>query len=69
MLVSVTGGMSRELGGLYPEVVTALWGTSPVRTIGGWRSVEIAIVGQHQQRIASYKKECVPFCPDSAIDP
>lgn len=42
MLVRVTGGISRDEGGLYP-VETAECGVKPVRTIGGWSRVEIAV--------------------------
>lgn len=42
IFVNVTGGMSREDGGLYPVADTAVWGVRPVRTIGGWSSVEMA---------------------------
>jgi hypothetical protein len=43
MFVKVTGGISREEGGLYPVEETEVCGVNPVRTIGGWRSVEIAV--------------------------
>ena len=42
MFVNVTGGISRDEGGLYPVVDTAVWAVKPVRTIGGCRRVEIA---------------------------
>lgn len=41
--MSVTGGMSRAVGGLWVlDVGGAVCGTSPVRTIGGCSNVEIA---------------------------
>jgi hypothetical protein len=44
MLVSVTGGISLVLGGLCAEDAGAeVCGSKPVLTIGGWRSVEMAI--------------------------
>jgi hypothetical protein len=42
MLVNVTGGMSRWVGALNPDVEVAVCGCRPVRTMGGNRSVEIA---------------------------
>ena len=42
MLVRVTGGISRELGRLYPADGTAVCGIKPVRTIGGWRRLDTA---------------------------
>lgn len=44
MVVSVTGGISLVLGGLWAEDAGAeVCGSRPVRTIGGCRSVEIAV--------------------------
>lgn len=44
MLVKVTGGMSLVVGALYPDAAAeaAVCGTSPVRTMGGCKSVEMA---------------------------
>lgn len=42
MLVKVTGGISREDGGLKLAEDVALLVVRPVRMIGGWRSVEMA---------------------------
>ena len=44
MLVRVTGGMSLDDGALYAlDGEAEVCGRSPVRTIGGWRRVDIAI--------------------------
>ena len=43
MFVKVTGGISRVDGGLKPVADAALWAVRPVRMIGGWRRVEIAM--------------------------
>lgn len=44
MLVSVTGGISRAVGGLWAlEGGTEVWGTRPVRTMGGCRRVDMAM--------------------------
>ena len=41
--MSVTGGISRAVGGLCAlEAGAEVWGTRPVRTIGGCRRVDIA---------------------------
>lgn len=42
MFVRVTGGISREDGGLKPAADVALPVVIPVRMIGGWRRVEMA---------------------------
>lgn len=44
MLVKVTGGMSRVVGARYPAAPAEAFvcGTSPVRTMGGCSSVEMA---------------------------
>ena len=42
MFVRVTGGISREDGGLKPADDVALPVVIPVRMIGGWRRVEMA---------------------------
>ena len=44
MLVRATGGMSFVVGALKPAaaVEAAVCGSKPVRTMGGWRSVEMA---------------------------
>jgi len=42
IFVSVTGGMSRVVGG-FDDVGAAACGRSPVRTIGGCNNVEIAV--------------------------
>lgn len=49
----------------------AVWGNSPVRTIGGWSNVDIAVRKQvsAQSRHQFQRVGELPFCPDSAIDP
>ena len=48
IFVSVTGGMSFAVGGLWAlEAGADIWGRSPVRTIGGCNSVEIAMTVSH----------------------
>jgi hypothetical protein len=43
IFVSVTGGISRGVGGLCAlDAGADVWGIRPVRTIGGCRSVDIA---------------------------
>ena len=42
MLVKVTGGMSLVDGG-FCELCPAVCGKSPVRIIGGWSRVEMAV--------------------------
>jgi hypothetical protein len=43
IFVRATGGMSRAVGGLCAlDAGAEVWGMRPVRTIGGWRRVEIA---------------------------
>lgn len=44
MFVRVTGGISREDGGLNPADDVTLPVVIPVRMIGGWRRVEMAIL-------------------------
>ncbi len=44
MFVNVTGGMSLEVGS-FSELGAAAYGIRPVRTIGGCRSVAMAIIG------------------------
>lgn len=45
MLVKATGGISRAVGGLCAlDAGAEVCGMSPVRTIGGWRRVDIARV-------------------------
>lgn len=64
MFVRVTGGMSRAVGGLCAlDAGAEVWGTKPVRTIGGWRSVDMAtdMLASSQCR-GAYN---TPFCPDS----
>ena len=53
MFVRVTGGISRDDGGLYPVAAAEACGVKPVRTIGGWRRVEIATdeTGQQLSRL------------------
>ena len=70
MLVSVTGGMSRAEGA-FCKVCGAVWGKSPVRTMGGCSRVEIAKVvliskgNRPVQAFQSYQ----PLLPSSAIEP
>jgi hypothetical protein len=43
MFVNATGGISLVDGGLWVlEAGADVWGTRPVRTIGAWRSVDMA---------------------------
>jgi hypothetical protein len=43
MFVRATGGMSRAVGGLCAlEAGAEVWGSNPVRTMGGCRRVEMA---------------------------
>lgn len=46
MLVRVTGGISRVVGALYPVAAAeaCVCGTRPVRTIGGCRRVDMALL-------------------------
>jgi hypothetical protein len=47
IFVRATGGMSRAVGGLCAlDAGAEVWGMRPVRTIGGWRSVDIAMACQ-----------------------
>jgi hypothetical protein len=47
IFVKVTGGMSRDDGGLYPVAETAVWVVKPVRIIGGCKRVEMAAMISH----------------------
>lgn len=65
MFVSVTGGMSFEVGGLCAlEAGAEVWGISPVRTIGGCNRVEIARLVSFWAKQIFYAY-LVPFWPYS----
>ena len=59
MFVNVTGGISRDEGGLYPVVDTAVWAVKPVRTIGGCRRVEIASAEMSSARLVLSTTTCI----------
>lgn len=41
----VTGGISRLVGARWVEEAGAeVWGSSPVRTMGGWSNVDMAVI-------------------------
>lgn len=68
MFVRVTGGMSREDGGLKPVADVALWAVRPVRMIGGWRRVEMAVEVLVNQISDWDPRSHLPFWSDSAIE-
>ena len=60
----MTGGISRAVGGLCAlDAGAEVCGMRPVRTIGGWRRVEIATACQLMD--GAVRLETLPFCPDS----
>lgn len=70
--MSVTGGMSRVEGGLcVAEAGAEVCAMSPVRTIGGCKSVEIALRNQlaKPRIICLLKKDQLPFLPVSITVP
>ena len=64
----MTGGISLEDGGLWIEDSGAeVWGSKPVRMIGGCSNVEIAVPMSPDCVIYPWKT--IPFCPISVTVP
>jgi hypothetical protein len=73
MFERVTGGMSRVVGALWvADAGMEVCGRRPVRTIGGWRRVEIASesgLTLEIQYVKVYKHTILREIPYSGISP